>query len=288
MPPDAITSTQPGSLDTPPITSPTVDAEPEGVVEVQGQKLVPLAALEAERKRAKETTEAKLRAEMEPFKQKAAEADRLAADLAAIQPHIDYLRQHPEILQRPSSEDRSGVTDDEAERYAREYELYTPQGLDLARAKRIIATHRADMQRVAQEAAQQAVQPVLQTTAVQAARQNFLWAASQKGPDGRPLVDPSVLANQWAKLPPELTANPDVAQWVLRAAIGEATVSGRQAPAAPSQEPTFTEAPGGASRPAYAMSDIERRVARSAGISEKDWTARAQTYQPDSVNVLGD
>ena len=48
------------------------------------------------------------------------------------------------------------------------------------------------MTRVAHEAAQQAIQPAVQATALQASRQNFLWAAQQLGADGAALVDPAI------------------------------------------------------------------------------------------------
>lgn len=259
-------------------SQPTVETEPEGTVEVQGQKLVPLSALQAERQRARESTEQKLRAEYEPTKQQLAAAEQRATQLQA---QFDALQaQHaPKPLDIPS------VSDDEAEKYARRYELYTPNGLDLSRAKQIIADNRAETTKIATQAAQEAVQPYAQSSAQQSSRQNFVWAAQQKGSDGQPLVDPRVLAEEWAKLPTELTAQPNVAQWVLRAAIGEAHLTGKRAPAAPAFEPTFSEAPGGRPQP-YAMGAIEKRMASVSGMSEKDFSDRAKTYQPNAVNFL--
>lgn len=263
------------------------EPEPEGVIEVQGQKLVPISALITERTRAREATEERLRKEYEPLKVKAQQTDQLAADLEAIQPHLEYLRQHPELME-PKAEAAPTISDEEAEKYARRLELYTPTGLDLRRAKQIIADNRAEITRVAQEAAQQAVQPALQATAQQVSRQHFLWAAQQRGSDGRALVDPAILAAEWAKLPAELTARPEVAQHVLKAAIGESAVSGKRQPAPDDREPLFTEAPGGGRQEPYRLSPLERRVAKDAGLNEQQWADRAKQYQPDRLNVLGD
>lgn len=270
-----------------PTPTPTPDPEPEGVVDVQGQKYVPVSALVAERTRARETTEERLRKEFEPFKEKAAKTDQLAADLEAIRPHLDYLREHPELME-PRPEPGPQVSDEAAEKYARRFELYTSTGLDLKRAKQIIADNRAEIAHMAQEAAQQAVQPALQATAQQISRQNFVWAAQQVGADGHPLVDPAVLAAEWAKLPADLTSRPEVAQHILKAAIGEYAMSGKRQPAADDREPVFTEVPGGSREPTYRMSEVERKMARTAGLTEMQWTDSARQYQPDRLNVLGD
>ena len=148
---------------TPPIPEP--EPEPAGVVDVQGQKLVPLAALVAERERIRTISEEKHQKELEPLKTKAAHADQLEADLAAVQPHLEYLKQHPELMKREEAPEVQAVTDEEAERYARRYELYTPQGLDLTRARHIIADNRKEMKQVAEEAAREAVKPLAATTA---------------------------------------------------------------------------------------------------------------------------
>ena len=264
------------------------DPEPAGIVDVQGQKMVPLAALTAERDRVRTKTEEKIRAEFKPLEAKAAQADQLAADLAAVQPHIDYLVKHPEMFKEPAGPDVPTVSDEDAEKYARRYELYTANGLDLARAKQIIADNRTEMATVARQAAAEAVEPMRQTTAAQAARQNFLWAASQQTPDGAPLVDPQELATVWATFPPELAADPQVAQVILEAAIGRTIRSGKALPVA-GRAPLFTEPPGGQrGGDGYRISDLERKVARNTGVSEKAWAEQAQQFKPDASNVLGD
>lgn len=264
------------------------DPEPEGVIEVPGHgKVVPVGALSAERKRARETTEAKVRAEYEPLKAKAARADQLEADLTLLQPHIDHLRKHPELMQEQKAPDIPSVSDEEAEKEARDLELFTPTGLDLPRAKRIIAKRRAEVSAVAKEAAREAIAPYAASSATQQSRSNFGWAASQKNTDGSPLVDVNELARVWATFPPELTANPDVAKVVLKAAIGESVMTGK-APRRSEQEPVFSEVPGGNAPGGYRISQMERSVAKVAGLSEKAFSDLAKQYKPDAHNILGD
>lgn len=259
-------------------TPPTTEPEPEGVVEVQGQKVVPLSALVAERDRARTSEREKLTKEYEPVRQRldAAEvrAQQLEAQLQALK------AQHA-----PKPADVPSVSDDEAEKYARRYELYTPTGLDLSRAKQIIADNRAETEKIARHAAQEAVQPYAQTSAQQASRQNFIWAASQQDANGQPLVDPRSLAEQWAQLPAELTAKPEVAQHLLKTVAGEMLLTGKQRPAAPSREPVFSEAAGGRRAP-FTMTAVDKRLAQVSGMNEKDYTERAKTYTPGAVNFL--
>ena len=273
------------------VTKPAeTDPEPEGVVEVETkpgekQRVVSVDVLAAERKRVRESTEQRYKGEIDSLKQKAELADKLQADLQAIQPYIETLKAKPELMRKEESPELAKVNDQEAETFARQYELYTPTGLDVTRAKRIIANQREEMRKVATEAAQQAVQPVQQQTATAQSRANFVWAAQEAQRRG---VDPKTVAELWAALPPDLTQHANVAQYLLRTAIGEAVFTGKAQPHAPQHEPIFSEAPGARREAPYQMSPMERTVAQNAGVSEKDWTASAQKYQPDAVNSLED
>lgn len=267
-----------------PKSEPEKDADPEGLVEVQGQKLVPLAALTAEREKARRTTEDRVTKELvEPLKEKLAKTTQLEQDLQAIQPQLEYLKAHPELMHATEAPDLQAVTDEAAERFARQYELYTATGLDLSRAKRMIADQRSEIQSVAKQAAEEAVQPYAHSSAEQSARANFVWAAQEAQRRG---VDPKALAETWTRVPAELSQHREVAEHLLRVAIGDAAYSGTLT-LPPTHAPTFTEAPGGRAEP-YRISDLERHVAKNAGIGEKAWTERAKDYQPDAVNVLGE
>lgn len=268
---------------------PTPDPEPEGAIEIdvqgQKQKMVSVDVLAAERRRVRESTESKLKSEMETLKAQAEKAAKLEADLATLQPHLEYIKANPDLLKKQEPPEIQKISDDEAERFARDYELYSAQGLDLGKAKRMIAANRAEARRVAAEAAQEAIKPIVATTAQQQSRQNFAWAAHEARSRG---VDPQAVAQVWAQIPPELSQYPEVAQLLLRASIGDAALSGKAMPRAPQQEPIFTEGPGGNRQGPYQMSELEKRIAHVAGVKEDAWTAKAKEYQPDAVNSLED
>jgi hypothetical protein len=259
---------------------PAAEPEPEGVVEVAGQKMVPVGVLTAERRRLKEAHER----DLVPVRERLSRADQIEARLNAFE---QQQRQQPQP--EPAKDDPiAKVTDEDAERLAKRYELFTPTGLDLPRAKQIIAEQRAETRRIAEEAASQAMAPLLQDTAATASKHNFVEMATQKAPDGSPLLDANdqrALAELWAGFPPELTANPAVAQVILNAALGQRVRSRKPQPSAPGREPLVTESAGGV-RPAYTASNVEKKMAQSVGMSASDWEKAAKTYQPGIPNAL--
>ena len=216
----------------------TPEPEPEGVLEVEiagvKQKVAPVGVIAAERNRVREKTEAKFKGEIDTLKTQAARATQLEADLAAVRPHVEYLQQNPHLMKREEPTEIQSVTDEDAEKYARRYELFGPQGLDLKRAKQMIADNRAETKQIAEAAAREVVKPYAKSSSEQQAKQNFAWAAQQRGPDGRPLVDPEVLSKVFAYAihqNPEYAADPTNAAALLRVAIGEQVMSGKQPPA---------------------------------------------------------
>lgn len=202
------------------------------------------------------------------------------------------LEQEVAALKTPPKPTREvhDVSDEDAEKYARRYELYTPQGLDISRAKQIIADNRVETARIAKEAAEQAVAPVQEQTAKQAAREQFLRIATVKGPDGHPLIDSDEaakeLAAEFVKLPPQLAMLPEVADHVLDSVLGMRARSRRSQPKPPEREPLVSESPGGPRSPAYTISNLEKKVADARGIAHGEWEKTAKTYQPGVPNVL--
>ena len=270
-------------VEVPPAEVPAADAgdpEPEGVVEVAGQRLAPVSAIIAERRRAKEAHER----EMAPLRERLTRAEQIEQRLEQLRPELERMRDAPPPEQK-RVDPVQAVSDDDAERLAKRYELYTPTGLDLPRAKQIIAEQRSETAKIAEEAAARAVAPLMEGTAASASKQNFVWAASQKGDDGQPLVDPHVLASLWTTFPKELTANPQVAEVILNAAVG-GSVRTKKAPVARPGEPTFTESPGGRRPASYTISSLEKKVADGVGVSAADWEKSAKTYQPGTPNTL--
>ena len=265
-----------------------VPADALVVTKEGGQDKVSLAALLAERKKGEERAE-KIRVDLEakykPLEAKAQELDMVRADLQTLTPHIQYLKEHPELLKR---DEPSSVSDDDADRYARDNDIINLQGqYDVVKAKRMLGKHREEIKRVATEAAQQAVQPAIQATAKQQAQSNYLWALQQKDGEGRPLVDPQILLQKFSSVPAELAANPDVARHLLQTAAGETLMSGKRPTGSPQFEPTFSE-PAGGGRQTYQMSDIEKKVQAITGIKSDDWQKTAKTFRPGELNVIGE
>jgi hypothetical protein len=275
---------------TPQAEPPEPEPEPEGVVDVQGKRMVDVGVLAAERRRVREATERNIREkELAPLQAKAQEADQLRQALADAQPYLQHLRQHPELLQPPkptSLEDQ--VSDEDARTEARDLELYAADGQpDVTRAKRIIARRRQDATAAAQQATAAAVGPITSQTAQTYSRQNFVQAASRRTPDGHPLVDPKALAQLWASLPAELTQHAEVGELLLDAAIGKTVRTGGQVARA-DRPPLVSESPSGRAAPAFQMSDLTRTIAHAAGMTEKSFAERAKDYKPGELNVLGD
>lgn len=278
------------------VTETEDDPEPEGVLEIETgtegakvkQKVVAVSTLAAERRRVRNVETEKRAAIQRELEAERLKNQQLGADLQAIKPHIETLQRNPQLMKAGESPEIQAIPDQEAEQFAREYELYTATGLDVARAKRMIAKNNARVESLATQAAQKVIQPLQQSTAHNQSTAFLAWALNQKGADGAPLADPDILREMWAAVPAELTADPQVAQDRLKAAIGETIIRGKKPVAPPRYEPTFTEAPGGFRERTYEMNPMERTIAANQGISEQDWTATAKKYVPGRTNRLGE
>ena len=90
--------------------------------------------------------------------------------------------------------------------------------------------------------------------------------------DGRPLVDPKLLAEEWVKLDKELTQNPDIAEVVFDRAIGKAVRLGKRVTS--SARPTVSEAPGGRRQEAAVLTESARKM----GLNKTDLDSSNKTY----------
>ena len=277
-------------------TQADVDPEPEGVMEIETpaeggakvkQPVVPVSALKAERARVRNVErekQAAMQRELDAERQKNAQ---LAGDLQSVRPHIEHLQKNPHLMKAGESPETQAIADDEAAQYAKDYELYTATGLDIARAKRMIVRENKKVAEASSRAAQEAVKPLAQSTAQNQSMAYLAWALNQKDRDGAPVADPEILRQVWAEVPTEYTADPRVAQERLAVAVGRTIMEGKQPTRPPQYEPTFTEAPGGFRERAYEMSPMERAIAQNQGIGEKEWTDAAKRYKPGQYNRLG-
>lgn len=269
------------------------ESEPEGVVEVQGRRMVDVSVLAAERRRAREIAERGVRErEVAPLQQQAQDAAQLREALAAARPYVELVRQHPELLQAPEPLPlEQQISDEEALAEARDLELYeagTGQ-LDVTRARRIIAKRRTEAYEAAQQVAQSVVAPHARQTATAASGQNFAWAAGQRDAAGQPLVDHRLLAELWAPFhqqAPELAADPQVAEVLLDAAIGRQLRLHQRG--SPGREPIYSEAAGGRPQGTFPINDVGRKLAKAAGMTEKQFHEAGKGYNPTGTSVIGE
>lgn len=291
-PPAAQIESLPTAQEPSPPETPDDEAVPEGAVEHQGQRMVPVSVLAAERRRVRETTAAAIREkELAPLQQT---EQQLRNALNEARPYIDLIRQHG-VPQTPKpSKAEELVSDEDAAAEARDLELYdgkTGQP-DIQRAKRIIARRRSDVTSAAQQAAQEAIAPDRAQTAQSQSRDNFARMAMAHGSDDQPIAPPGspqakILAEMWVTLPPELTAHPEVAELVRDAAIGKHLRTAGRVPRA-ERAPTFSEPAGGRVGPQFEMDRMAKSLAKNAGISDAEFKKTAGSYTPGATNVLGD
>ena len=266
------------------------DAEPEGVQEVAGQRMVSVSVLAAERKRAREAGANFVREkELTPLQAAAQERDQLRAVLAELRPIVEDVRRYGVAKPPAPSKAEDAIPDDRAERYARRFELYDAKTgqHDVARAKTILGEQHEEIQQAAHAAAQAAVGPITSQTAQSQSRQNFVSMAMRRDGQNQPLVDPKELAALWAQLPPDLTQHPEVGELILDAAIGKSIRTTGRVPRA-ERSPILSEPPGGRTGPQWQMDHMAKNLAKAAGISDKSFTEAGKGYAPGQPNVLGE
>lgn len=274
----------PGTDPEPP--APDEDAEPDGAIEVHpGRRMVDVSVVVAERKRARESTEKRLRdTELAPLKAKADQAEALQQALDAARPYVELVQQHPQWLQQQPVNPEDSISDEEAEQEARELQLYNAESqLDIRTAKRVIAKRRAEAYQIAQQATRDAVAPYAEQTAAQAQREQFLSMVHELGADD--ILTPEHLARQFAELGPNLTQHPQIARVALERAVGQAYLKRRQSRGAPPpREPLYSEAPGGRQSPPLTLTDTARKL----GLSKADLDASNKTFVPGGASPIGE
>lgn len=265
----------------------TEDPEPEGVQEVSGKRMVDVSVLASERKRIRGVERAAAEQQLGPLRQQAADAANLRAALEQAKPYIDLVKQHPELLTpKEPTKGEAAISDEDALLEARDLELFEAGtgAPDVKRAKRIIAKRREESMKMATAAAQAVVTPFAQSSATQLSKQNFAQMAMLRDTQGRPLVDPAILAEEWVKLPPDLTQHPNVAETVLNSAIGRMHRAGKAPPEAPRFDPVFSEPSGGRGGSEAPLSTLEKKL----GLTDADIKAVAGKYRPGGVSVIGE
>ena len=266
----------------PVVAAPPVVPEPEpeeGVVELGGERLVPLAALQAERQQRKQLGE------------RAALADRLEAQLNENRPYVEFLRNNPQLLQRqapaPAAPQPPGPapSDPRAMRIAQRLSLYTPDGKpDLESAQDVLAVARE----IAVETSRQAVAPMVHQSMGAQSEANFRTVLTGlKDADGRPPTEQSLRA-VWNAVGPQATSDLQVAGMLGLLAIGaDRSLGGVKSPVAPpAQQPAFSESSGGQPRPRAVMTGLETQIATDRNIAPTKWQELTKGHQTGRPSVL--
>lgn len=264
------------AVESQPAAAPVVpDPDEAQAIEVQGGKMVPLAALKAAREEAKAA------------KADAARVQQLEAELAQARPYQQFVQQNPQLLQ-PRAEPQPAPTqaDPELVRIARLMDYIKQDGSpDLSRAKE----YQGLLNEKAAAIAQQMVQPVAAMGYQQQSNANWAQVVTAKTPTGQPL-DPHVLGEFWRHLPVDKTADPRVAALVRDLAITEQMRRSPlpAAPAPPAAPPIHTESIGRMPQPAARLTDTERNVAAQRGITEDKYRTLTKDFTPGRMNPLED
>lgn len=258
---------------------PAEDAdEPEAVELKPGERYVPVSAVKA------------LREQIKELKPKAKKADELDAYLAEKKPYVGFVEANWQALTNPQPQAapqaqapaQPAVNDKQAEDYARKFDLYTADGkLDLARAQAIIEDNR----RMAREEIQQAIEPMQTQTYTQQAEANYSALLQAKDHAGRPLekaVVDHVIGMITSQLPrakaAQVLADKNVTDLLLRVARDTQMQQKGPGVKAPDTPPLVTERAGGGT--AIVLSENERRIARSSGMTEAQYAEKAKKADP--------
>jgi hypothetical protein len=269
-----------------PVAEPAAAPEPVAAhepdaVEVAGQRMVPLAALQAAREEAR------------TLKQKAEQVDQVSAWYQANRPYVEFLQNNPDLLKprpaapAPPPAPTPPEQDETLTQLARTLDLYTPEGKpDATRAAVIRNLVKSEAQTIAQEA----VKPLEAMTTRERANANLQYAYSATTPDGHK-ADPEVLKQIWANGDPKVLSTPEGAAMAVLMAVGMSQFARQpQAPqpAAPNQPPVVTEPVGGRNINRAPISEFEQRIANVRGIAPQKYAELTRDFKPGHVNVLED
>jgi hypothetical protein len=262
---------------TPP-AEPVVPTDPDEAqaIEVQGGKMVPLAALKAAREEAKQGKEAIGRVQ------------QLEQELAQARPYQQFVQANPGVL-APAQAPAPPVSPDadpELVELARSLDYIKVDGSpDLERA----AKHQKIIQKQAEKIAQRMVEPVALGHAQQMSNTNWSVIVQQKMPNGQP-VDAKILGEFWQHMPVDKTADPRVAAMIRDLAYTEQMRRNPlpNTPPPPNAPPIHTENLGRGPAPATRMTPTERGVAAQRGMTDEKYGKLTSDFTPGRMNPLED
>jgi hypothetical protein len=281
-PPDPAPEPTPPVAEAAPAAPPAPPAAPEEpeTHEVGGQRMVPLAALQAEREAAR------------ALRQKAEQFDQVSGWYAQNKPYIDFLQANPDLMKprqaapppppaaTPPEQDETLVS------LARTLDLYTADGQpDAKRAAVIKNLVKSEAQSIAQET----VRPIQEESIQERSQRNYRDALNLVLPNGQKF-DPNVVHAVWRNGNPKDLANPDTALMAIAALsqIQQFQQQQSQVPTiqAPIQAPVVTESPGSRTPQRAPISEFETRVANIRGITPQKYAEYVRDFRPGQSNVL--
>lgn len=260
--------------------TPEVPADPDEAhaVEVGGQKMVPLPALQS------------LRGENKELKAKAAKADEYAAWIAQNKPYVDFINQNPQLLRQPTQPSAPPEADPQLVQIARSLDFVKTDGSpDLERAKQ----HQALVRQEARAIAQEVVAPIALNTYTDQATRNWSAACQEKLPNGQQ-IDHNLLRTAWVEVQkqnPAILADPRAVRIVVNNVMAEQMRSNPlayQQPPAPGRPPVSTENVGPRTPANGRMNDTQRAIVANRGIDDKKWGELTNGFAPGRMNVLED
>jgi len=277
-----------------PETPPPVegDGEPDGTIEGSGGvKFVPLSAVIAERTQRKEATRALAGkdAEIADLRAKAGQLDAIKNEWDQLQPVLEKVRrgEYQEVKHEEPGPPQP-LTQADALDYAKDLDLYKADGTpDVDRAQRLAARQEA----ISARQTAKAVAPYQATQAQRESVEMRNQVAAMKDSYGYQ-VDPVILERVWSMVPPEISAQPNVASVLHRVAFSEAVMAGKHPAFKAGQQPppvVPTESLGGGRAPEMtSFNELDKRFSSAAGITKERYVTAAAAFKPGQRNSLGE
>lgn len=247
-----------------------------------------------------------LKAQIDQLAAGSEKATQLEAEVAHLKQSVQQLTPYVQayqglVQQQPQAPKEPEISDADAERYAKRYDLYKADGsgtLDIERGREIISDIRREATAAAEKVTDARVAPMQAQTVAQQSAYMLARAKNTVLPNGVQ-VDGATLDSIWQRLDPQVTSTPEGAQWALIAALGtqmgmakpeqfaqfaqprQRGPNGQFMPASQQTAPipeAIPREPAGGQPPnaPSALSESERKGLAAIGISEKDYLAIAE------------
>lgn len=264
--------------ETPQQSAPPAEEEPDGI-DLNGQRMVPISALHAEREKRQQLSAL------------AAKAQELEAWRRENEPALQFLQNNRDLLiqrvQQPEPvAPAAPQVDPDALEAARLMDFYRADGTpDIEKGQRWLALQ----DKRAGKLAEDRVRPILQQTAQDQANLNFQRALQIQDANGETPSRESLQA-VWAAMPPDLVADQRVAGVLAATALGldRMRTPRKAVTPPPPSAPLVTESVGGVPRLRPTLSPFEETIAKERGISATKWQEHTKNFQPGRPTALED